>query len=477
VYAILASFDGNLCVYFEDLFNLNKSNRWTHHPASSTELPARDAVKNIIWCHQNLNFKWGDYKVRHQGEDLLIVERSGRALICITDDGNDSNWHNQWVKTDFAPGTVLKDYSGAAGGNPTVNNDGWVELWVHPVTGQKSGYGYAVWAPEGAGGYAPYRSKTTVQEWEMADDLGDSHCKSLGQGGALPAKSKAQRLVGKIYVEKGQKANFHAYMHSDTDDVTLAIYDLDGNLLQKSNGVKEFDFDWTPTYTGWVAMKIWNNSNTAEGGKAYVRASYRAPATVTGTMTDKADNHVSIWTGNMGTTDWKDCGNWEQGKVPATTSTVIIPDNGDVRPVITSNVTIANLTVENGSGSASNPEISVASGSLTVSGATKCISGTMYGCGNIDFGTTSGEVKPCSTDVEEMAANADFTLFPSPAQNTITITSSYLPKSDIAIINVTGQVVNSFSMEETIETVDISTLAPGMYIVTDGVNQKRFIKR
>lgn len=474
VYAVLSALDGNVCVFMEDLFNLNMSNRWTHHPASKTELPTRATVEKLIWCHQNLNYKWGDYNVRHQSENLLVVERSGRALICITDEKGD-DWHNQWVKTDFAPGTKLMDYSGGAGGNPVVNGDGWVELWVHPVTDQNPGSGYAVWAPEGAGGYVPYRDKTTVQEWEMADDLGDSHCKSLGQGGALPKGSTNQRLVGKIYVDKGKKANFHAYMASAKDNVTLAIYDLDGNLLQKKSGVQEFDFDWTPTYSGWVAMKVWNNSKSAEGGKAWIKATYTAPATVTNTMSDRADTRASIWTGNMGTSDWKDCGNWEQGRVPTASSTVIIPDNGDVSPIITSNVTIKNLTIENGSGSMSAPDISVANGSLNVSGATKCLQGSAYICGNVSLGTESGDIRSCATDAEELASNADFTIFPSPAHSTITITSSYLPKSDIVIRNITGQVVRSFSMTETIETVDISDLAPGVYLISDGVNQKRFI--
>lgn len=475
-YATIAALDGNVCVFMEDLFNLNNSNRWTHHPSSKEELPVRDAIKNIIWCHQNLNFKWGDYKVRHQDSDLLIVERSGRALICITDDGGKDNYHNQWVKTDFAPGTVLKDYSGGAGGNPVVNDDGWVELYVHPVTSQKAGRGYAIWAPEGAGGYAPYRSKTTVQEWEMADDLGDSHCNSLGQGGALPTKSTAQRLVGKIYAAKGAEASFHAYMASDVDDVTLAIYDLDGNLLAKENGVKEFTLDYTPETDGWIAMKIWNNSKDAEGGKAYVRVSYQAPATVKNTMTDKADTRASIWTGNMGTTAWIDCGNWEQGKVPTSTSTVVIPDNGNVRPTITGKVTVNKIVIERGSGSDTNPDILV-SGSLTVSESTECKGGTAYICGDAELGSISGQVEDCSaTYVDDEESDAGFSVFPSPAQEYITITSPTLKSGNIAIYNVTGQAVMHVTMQQTIEKVDVSKLASGVYIVTDGYHQQRVVK-
>jgi hypothetical protein len=44
-------------------------------------------------------------------------------------------------------------------------------------------------------------------------------------------------------------------------------------------------------------------------------------------------------------------------------------------------------------------------------------------------------------------------------------------------MNLTGQVVKKVKMEQTIETIDVSNLTSGIYIVTDGANVKRFIKR
>lgn len=471
-YAILSALDGNLCVYMEDLFNLNNSNRWTHHPANATELPVRQDLVNIIKAHQMLNYKWGDYKVRWQDENLLIIERSGRALIAITDDGGD-NWHNTWVDSDFKD-VDLKDYIGNAGGTPHVWSDGRVELWVPPVTSY--GKGVAVWAPKGATNYTPYRSHTTVQEWEMADDLGDSHCKSLGQGGQLPAKSCAQRLVGKIYAASGKKITAIMHPANKGNDITLALYDLDGNLLAKANGTSDVTVNYTPAVSGWVAMKVWNNSAENIGQKCWVRASYEAPATVTNTMNDKADTRASVWTGKMGTTDWTDCGNWEQGMTPTANSKVVIPDNGDVRPVISGNVTIKELLVENGKGNATAPDISV-TGSLKVTSSSKCLEGVAYICGNVILGTTEGDFDNCAVDVETLAANAEFSVFPSPADEKLTITSSYLPKENITILNLTGQVVKQVKMEQTIETIDVSNLTSGIYIVTDGANVKRFIKR
>ncbi|MBI4323814.1 MAG: hypothetical protein HY674_00960 [Chloroflexi bacterium] len=38
-----------------------------------------------IWCHQKLNFKDGAYQVRWTSPDLFIIERSGRAVIRVSD--------------------------------------------------------------------------------------------------------------------------------------------------------------------------------------------------------------------------------------------------------------------------------------------------------------------------------------------------------------------------------------------------------
>lgn len=46
--------------------------------------------------------------------------------------------------------------------------------------------------------YVQPRATTTQQEWEITNDLGDSHCESLGQGGALLANSTNQRLLVKF---------------------------------------------------------------------------------------------------------------------------------------------------------------------------------------------------------------------------------------------------------------------------------------
>lgn len=479
-YATILAMDGNISVFMEDLFNLSNSNRYSHMPADEKALPVRDYLKNLIWCHQNLSFKYGDYKVRYQTEDLLVIERSGKAIIAITDDG--ANAHDVWIDTDFR-NVQLKDYSGGTSGERTAWGDGRFNVRVTPADG-KGGLGYAVWAPvidDKYLNYAPYRSAVTTQEWEMADDLGDSHCNSLGQGGALPEKSCEQRLVGKIYVEKSKAINYNVYPEKTGNDVTFALYDLDGNLLHKKNGTKTITGTYTPTKAGWVAMKVWNTVNTNAGQKCWVNVAYQAPATVTNTMSDRADTRASIWTGNAGTGVWSDCGNWEQGKVPTSTSRVVIPDNGDVKPVVSSKITIKELLIENGVGTSAEPDVKV-TGSLNVTGSITCNEGTAYICGTgkVSRGSESGSIDYCvSTLVDEITDDEfDLSVFPVPATDVLYVQTSKPYIGEIEVISMTGKkVLSVMSAGEEITEVPVADLSAGNYLVRFGAQVKHFIKK
>lgn len=479
-YATIMAMDGNISVFMEDLFNLSNSNRYSHMPADEKALPVRDYLKNLIWCHQNLWFKYGDYKVRWQDEDLLVIERSGKAIIAITDDG--ANAHEVWIDTDFR-NVQLKDYSGGTSGERTAYGDGRFSVRVTPADG-KGGLGYAVWAPvtdEKWFTYAPYRSAVTTQEWEMADDLGDSHCNSLGQGGALPEKSCEQRLVGKIYVEKSKAINYNVYQEKTGNDVTFALYDLDGNLLHKKNGTKTITGTYTPTKAGWVAMKVWNTVNTNAGQKCWVNVAYQAPAKVTNTMSDRADTRASIWTGNAGNTSWTDCGNWEQGKVPTSTSRVVIPDNGDVKPVVSSKITIKELLIENGVGTGTEPDVKV-TGSLNVTGKITCNEGTAFICGTGKVASASidGSVDFCvATLVDEITDDEfDMSVFPVPATDVLYVQTSKSYIGEIEVISMTGNKVLSVMSEgEEITEVSVADLSAGNYLVRLGAEVKHFIKK
>src|SRR5204863_3978903 len=112
VYAIAMAVDGSPTIFFEDLFDIEGTGRrWTHHPDNPAELPARDWLVNLIWCHQKLNFKDGAYLVRWSAPDLLVIERSGRAIIGAND--NWDTWRSASIQTAFGANFPLHDYSGA----------------------------------------------------------------------------------------------------------------------------------------------------------------------------------------------------------------------------------------------------------------------------------------------------------------------------------------------------------------------------
>ncbi|WP_460501342.1 alpha-amylase domain-containing protein, partial [Hymenobacter agri] len=333
-YAVAFAVDGNPHIFIEDLFNLGGTGkRFAHVPTSTTDLPTRPDLVNLLWCHQHLGFKNGAYKVPFTSGDHLVIERSTKALIGINDNG--SNWQSNDVRTDFAVGTQLKDYSGANGtAVHTVyrGNDGnaYVNVNTPPCDGatNRSGHGYSVWAPVGQdnAGYSPGRTTETTQEWEMANDLGDLNCGGLGQGGALPSNSTNTRLAGKIYAQAGQPVTYNLYPETggNTSLITAGVYDLRGQLLSSASGTSVASGSYTPSTTGWLALKVRNATATTAGQRAYLKVSYTAPATVNTLTAPAPTNQVAIWTSNDNSADPADCRNWEAGVTPTASTDVLV---------------------------------------------------------------------------------------------------------------------------------------------------------
>jgi hypothetical protein len=345
--------DGNPQLFFEDLFDIGYSgNRYNHDPKSSTSLPARSDLLNLMWCHQALNFKAGPYNVPHSSADYLVIARAGKAIIGITDNWN--TWQNQWVFTHFPPGTVLKDYSGANGSaTVTVNADGWAPINtppVNPALNIAGRRGYSVWAPVGMDGtvYTPSRALSTTQEWEMANDLGDSHANSLGQGGAIPANSTNFRTAGKIFVDQGKQITYKLFPQNATKSLFIGLYDPAGNLLSSMNGTGTLTGNYTPVSTGWITVRVRNSVNTNPSQICWVNVTYTAPAVVTNANALTSSNTASFWTGNAGSSDWFDANNWEEGKVPDDTTDVIVPSNAFPQPAIMGTASARKLKLEQG---------------------------------------------------------------------------------------------------------------------------------
>ncbi len=198
-------------------------------PTSTTNLPVRDDIANIIWCHQKLNFKKGSYKVRWQAADLLIIERGYKAarktvmpLLGSMTTGTPGRMLP--FKPTLAPIVQLHDYSGANTSDIWTDGTGKATIYVPPCDGSNTRRGYCIWGPAGVtGGFNPSQ-RSTIQEWEMANDLGDSHASSLQQGGALPASSTALRTVGKVFDETGKTITVNLYPTNAAQNLTVNLY-------------------------------------------------------------------------------------------------------------------------------------------------------------------------------------------------------------------------------------------------------------
>ena len=279
VYAITFALDGAPMVYFEDLFDIGyNSNRYGHNPKDSLELPMRSDIVNIIWCHQNLNFKNGAYLVRWQENDALVIERDSNALIAVND--NWSNWKNiNGVQTNWPDGTILKDYSQANTTTTTVYGGGKVDISIPPCDGSANNgrRGYCIWAPDGIQTNYVNSSESITQEWEMADDLGDSHVASLQQGGKLPSNSQECRVVGKIFPKANSTISVEFYPLFSTLSINLLLVDTNCNVIDSSSGVGNILHDFNVADESWYTIKIRNTTPNQMGQKCWVKLTYEAP--------------------------------------------------------------------------------------------------------------------------------------------------------------------------------------------------------
>ncbi|MBI3866930.1 MAG: DUF1939 domain-containing protein [Verrucomicrobia bacterium] len=275
-YAAAFAVDGSPCVFFEDLFDLHSTGRrWSHSPTNEIQLPMRDYLRNLIWCHEHLRFKEGAYRVRWQAQDLLVIERERRAIVGIND--HFSSWQTATVQTSFSPGERLHDYSGAHAEDAVVDGSGRATLSVPPCDGSNLRRGYAVWGPSSPPAFLPAADMATTQEWEMADDLGDSHPNSLRQGGALPAQSTQPRNVGRVFPAKGFPLVVDVYPSRSDAALTLEISDEAGHVAQQT-GTNTFSIRYTPSSSTYHSLSIRNAKSSNPSQKAYVKVAYHAPA-------------------------------------------------------------------------------------------------------------------------------------------------------------------------------------------------------
>ena len=186
----------------------------------------------------------------------------------------------------------------------------------------------------------------------MSDDLGDSHCESLGQGGRLPDSSMNERIAGKIY-PGGNPVSCTVWPEIDGRDLTVSLYDASGEMVASFSGIatsaSPLLLSYTPTAEGWVTAKVRNTASTYPGQRCWVDVCYTAPAVVnTHNAPGKMPTDISTWSGNKNTSEMFDCGNWEAGVMPGPGSTIIIYGHTRPFPVLTYNLTVMNVIIESG---------------------------------------------------------------------------------------------------------------------------------
>lgn len=273
-YAAAFAVDGSPTIYYEDLFVNYGPDRFKADPA---KINVRDYLTNIIWAHQKLDFKDGAYRVRYRNSgDLLVIERSGKALIGLNDSGTETL--QAWVQTDFGKQVALHNYTPSDSGDIETNQDGWVQVTVPPMS-------YVIWAPKGfSGGFSPV-SRRTTQEFQMDDDLGDSSFESPGYGGKLCGGDF--RFGGAIWAAANTGIKVELYTEGQKN-IEVSVFFPDQNGAKQTNQGQQTKkgiasntdplvLSFITNREGYyrVAARLAGNDPCS---KAYIKVNYQAPA-------------------------------------------------------------------------------------------------------------------------------------------------------------------------------------------------------
>jgi alpha-amylase len=207
-YAAAIAVDGSPMIFYEDLFINNTADRFRAAPGA---IAVRPYLVNLIWAHQKLEFKAAAYKVRAQQGDVLVIERSGRALIGLNDHGIETKTVS--VETDFGPRRSLHDYSGSTATDIETDDNGRVQVSIPPMS-------YTVWGMPGQGGGFDPAPRRTTQEFQLDDDLGDVRPTTPQYGGSLSAGET--RTAGSIWSAAGKTVKVSVFADDSVQAEVIA---------------------------------------------------------------------------------------------------------------------------------------------------------------------------------------------------------------------------------------------------------------
>ena len=114
----------------------------------------------------------------------------------------------------------------------------------------------------------------------MADDLGDSHPNSLGQGGALPASSIALRTVGRIFPANAKTVTINAYPQFSTNRYELLVFGNSGAPITNTLGPGNLTLAYQPPASEYETIKIHYTEPTNVSERVWVNVNYTAPTSL-----------------------------------------------------------------------------------------------------------------------------------------------------------------------------------------------------
>jgi alpha-amylase len=273
-YAAAFAIDGSPVVYYEDLIVNFGDDR---NKADPDNFKTRDYLVNLIWAHQKLDFKDGAYKVPFRGSaDLLVLERAGKALIAVNDNGVSSE--SATIQTSFGPNVRLHDYSGSNPDDVTTDGQGRVKISVPKMS-------YAIWGRPGrSGGFNPPKRRTT-QEFQLDDDLGDNQVGAPGYGGKIVPDGF--RTAGSIWAAAGSTVTVKVYTDGARTAQVRVLSPDDTGAKSNSSGqheasgptsnVEPIVLEFNADREGYHQLTARLTDAGEAPTRAYVKVEYEAP--------------------------------------------------------------------------------------------------------------------------------------------------------------------------------------------------------
>jgi hypothetical protein len=85
----------------------------------------------------------------------------------------------------------------------------------------------------------------------------------------------------------------------------------------------------------------------------------------------------------------------------------------------------------------------------------------------------------CTVGINELASSTDFSLYPNPASDHVTISMNENSKheADIRIYDMTGKEVKNYNTSSSLLTIDRDNLQSGIYFVSITIQGKRLTKK